>query len=183
MLNALCKQLFIRGLDSVRGGLFHLSCGDDRRFGDPDADLTGSMIVADDRFFRRALASGDIGIGESYMDGDWTSPDLVALIRLMLRNLAHVETSGGLARLATRLLGLLARRLRNNSEQGSRAHIRRHYDLGNDFFRLFLDARHLMYSSGFYQTPADSLEMAQEQKIDRICSKLELAPGDHVLEI
>src|SRR5262249_61460714 len=104
MLNALCKQLFIRGLDSVRGGLFHLRCGDDRRFGDPDADLTGSMIVADDRFFRRALASGDIGIGGSYMDGDGNSPDLVALIRLMLRNPRPLETSGGLSRLAPRPL-------------------------------------------------------------------------------
>ncbi len=183
MLNELYKKLFIRGLDSVRGGRFHLRCGDDFRFGDAGADLAGVMVVADDRFFRRALAEGDIGIGESYMDGDWTSPDLVSLIRLMLRNLAHVESSGGVVRLANRLAGLLARRLRDNSEQGSRAHIHRHYDLGNDFFRLFLDARHLMYSCGYYHTSADSLEAAQEQKIDRICRKLELAPGDHVLEI
>ena len=117
------------------------------------------------------------------MDGDWTSPDLVPLIRLMLRNLTHVESSGGIVRVANRLAGLLARRLRDNSETGSRSHIHRHYDLGNDFFRLFLDARHLMYSCGFYQSSADSLETAQEQKIDRICRKLELAPGDRVLEI
>ena len=125
-------------------------CGEDLRFGDPDADLAGSLIVVDDRLFRRALASGDIGIGESYMDGDWTSPDLVPLIRLMLRNLTHVESSGGIVRVANRLAGLLGRRLRDNSEPGSRAHIHRHYDLGNDFFRVFLDARHLMYSCGFY---------------------------------
>ena len=183
MLNALCKRLFIRGLDSVRGGIFHLECGGDLRFGAHDADLAGRMVVANDRFFRRALAAGDIGIGEAYMDGDWTSPDLVPLIRLMLRNLAHIESSGGAARLATRLAGLLARRLRDNSEHRSRAHIQRHYDLGNEFFRLFLDARHLMYSCGFYQTPADSLETAQEQKIDRICRKLDLSPADRLLEI
>ena len=75
MLNALSKRLFLRGLESVRGGVFRLSCGRDYRFGDPAGDLDATMVVADDRFFQRALASGDIGIGESYMDGDWTSPD------------------------------------------------------------------------------------------------------------
>src|SRR5262245_64392798 len=105
MLNELCKRLFIRGLDSVRGGTFHLWCGDEFRFGDPCGDLSGSMVVVNDRFFRRGLASGDIGIGESYMDGDWTSPDLVPLIRLMLRNLAHVESSGGPLRFTNRLAG------------------------------------------------------------------------------
>jgi cyclopropane-fatty-acyl-phospholipid synthase len=175
--------MFVRRLDSVRGGLFHLSSGGKLRFGDPNGDLEGTMVVLDDRFFRRALASGDIGIGESYMDGDWTSPDLVPLIRLMLRNLAHVESGGGTARFVNRLAGLVARRLRDNSVDGSRDHVRRHYDLGNDFFRLFLDSRHLMYSCGFYASPADSLETAQEQKIERICRKLDLSPGDHVLEI
>jgi cyclopropane-fatty-acyl-phospholipid synthase len=151
--------------------------------GDPPGDLAAPRVVAHDRFFRRALAYGDIGIGESYMDGDWTSPDLVSLIRLMLRNLAHVESSGGIVRLANRLAGLLARRLRDNSVDGSRDHIHRHYDLGNDFFRLFLDTHHLMYSCGFYESPTDSLEVAQEQKLDRICRKVDLSPGDHVLEI
>src|SRR5262249_61953827 len=121
--------------------------------------------------FRRALACGDVGTGESYMTGDWTSPDLVPLIRLMLRNLGRVESSGGVARIASRLAGLLARRLRVNSRHGSRDHVRRHYDLGNDFFRLFLDSRHLMYSCGFYASPDDSLEDAQEQKIDPIFRK------------
>jgi len=174
----------MRGLQSVRGGVFRLSCaGRDASFGDPAADLDATLVVADDRFFRRALAYGDIGIGESYMDGDWTSPDLVALIRLMLRNLSHVESSGGFVRLVNRLTGLAARRLRDNSVGGSRHHIHRHYDLGNDFFRLFLDARHMMYSCGFYEAADDTLEAAQEQKIDRICRKLELAPEDRVLEI
>lgn len=183
MLNDLCKKLFVRGLDTVHGGVLSLTCGAEHRFGDPSGDLDARIVVADDRFFFRALAYGDIGIGEAYMDGDWTSPDLVPLIRLMLRNLAHVESSGGFVRLATRAAGLLARRLRDNSVAGSRNHIHRHYDLGNDFFRLFLDGRHMMYSCGFYESPDDSLEAAQERKIDRICRKLELSSDDHVLEI
>jgi len=183
MLNDICKRLFLRGLDSVRGGVFRLSCGGDHQFGDPAGDLEAAMVVSNDRFFRRALAYGDIGIGESYVDGDWTSPDLVPLVRLMLRNLSHVESSGGVVRLVNRLAGLVARRLRDNSVVASRDHIHRHYDLGNEFFRLFLDTRHMMYSCGFYETAADTLEAAQEQKLDRVCRKLELSPADHLLEI
>jgi cyclopropane-fatty-acyl-phospholipid synthase len=183
MLNDICKRLFLRGLDSVRGGVFRLSCGGDHQFGDPAGDLEAAMVVSNDRFFRRALAYGDIGIGESYVDGDWTSPDLVPLVRLMLRNLSHVESSGGVVRLVNRLAGLVARRLRDNSVVASRDHIHRHYDLGNEFFRLFLDTRHMMYSCGFYETADDTLEAAQEQKLDRVCRKLELSPADHLLEI
>jgi cyclopropane-fatty-acyl-phospholipid synthase len=183
MIDRLSKSLFVRGLDTLKGGTFQLTAEQTQRFGDPAGDLRAVMHVADDRFFTRALAQGDIGIGESYMDGDWSSPDLVTLIRLMLRNMSHVESRGGPVRLVNRLAALVARRLRNNTVSGSRQHIHRHYDLGNEFFRLFLDRRHLMYSCGFYERAHDSLETAQEQKIDRICRKLDLGPDDHVLEI
>ena len=183
LIDRLAKSTFIRSLDTIRGGTLTLAAGATRRRGEATGDLHAVMTVGNDRFFTRALAGGDIGIGESYMDGDWTSPDLVALVRLMLRNLALVDESGGLVRAVHRACGLLARRMRDNTLRGSRAHVHRHYDLGNDFFRLFLDARHLMYSCGFYEHAHDSLEAAQEHKIDRICRKLDLGPGDHVLEI
>ncbi len=183
MIDRLSKSLFLRGLDTLRFGTFQLTAGATHRFGESAGDLHAVMQVANHRFFTRALAQGDIGIGESYMDGEWTSPDLVTLIRLMLRNLSHVESRGGLLRMVNRTAGLAARRWRDNSLSGSRDHIRRHYDLGNDFFRLFLDTRHLMYSCGFYERADDSLETAQEQKIDRICGKLDLTPDDHLLEI
>jgi cyclopropane-fatty-acyl-phospholipid synthase len=79
--------------------------------------------------------------------------------------------------------GGIARRLRDNSLAGSRRHIHRHYDLGNDFFRLFLDTDLLMYSCGYFESAHDSLETAQTQKVDRICRTLALSPSDHVLEI
>ena len=101
MIDRLSKSLFLRGLDTLKGGTFQLTAGQTQRFGDPAGDLRAVMHVADDRFFTRALAQGDIGIGESYMDGDWSSPDLVTLIRLMLRNMSHVESRGGLVRLST----------------------------------------------------------------------------------
>ena len=149
--------------------------GDPRRFGDPDGDLHASLAIASDRFYMRALADADIGFGESYMEGEWTSPDLVSLIRLMLRNMPVVEESGGLVRAVNSAVRLVARRLRDNTVSGSRKHIQRHYDLGNDFFRLFLDSKHLMYSCGLYRTPHDSLEKAQDNKLDQIGRKLDLS--------
>jgi cyclopropane-fatty-acyl-phospholipid synthase len=152
------------------------------RFGQP-SDLDAVLVVRDERFFRRALTGADIGIGESYMDGDWCTPDLVALGRLMLRNRSALSGRSPMAAALVGLAGALARRLRDNSRAGSRRHIRRHYDLGNEFFRLFLDSELMMYSCACFESPGDSLESAQVAKVDRICRMLDLQPGDHVLEI
>jgi cyclopropane-fatty-acyl-phospholipid synthase len=183
MINRLAKSIFLSALPRIQGGSLTVLGDETRRFGDHNGDLHASLAVASNRFYMRALADADIGFGESYMAGEWTSPDLVALIRLMLRNMALVEESGGLVRAVNSAVRLAARRLRDNSVDGSRQHIRQHYDLGNDFFRLFLDTKHLMYSSGFYRSPHDSLEKAQENKLDQIGRKLDLSADDHVLEI
>ncbi|MGE3278188.1 MAG: class I SAM-dependent methyltransferase, partial [Vicinamibacterales bacterium] len=76
-----------------------------------------------------------------------------------------------------------ARRLRDNSVAGSRRHIHHHYDLGNDFFQLFLDRDLRMYSCGYFRSEDDSLETAQAEKVDRACRQLNLGPEDHLLEI
>lgn len=175
--------MFISGLSGLRGGSLTLECPDGtHRFGDADG-LHASLVVRDDRFFFRALTGSDIGIGESFMDGDWTTPDLVPLARLMMRNRQTLNDQnfvvGGLRRLA----GGIARRLRDNSVAGSKRHIHQHYDLGNDFFRLFLDAELHMYSCGYFESADDSLETAQTQKVDRACRTLSLTPADRVLEI
>ena len=101
----------------------------------------------------------------------------------MLRNRRVLDGQNRFAGAARRLAGGLARRLRDNSLAGSRRHIRRHYDLGNDFFRLFLDTELFMYSCGYFESAADALEQAQVHKVDRICRALRLSPTDHVLEI
>lgn len=183
MLTQWSKNQFWAGLRGIRGGTLTLTCPDRTdQFGD-DGDLDATLVVQDERFFLRALTGSDTGIGESFMDGDWTTPDLVPLARLMLRNRSILESQGRITGALHRLAGGVARRLRDNSLAGSRQHIHHHYDLGNDFFRLFLDAELLMYSCGYFETAADSLETAQTQKIDRICRRLQLAPSDHVLEI
>ena len=177
------KTAFLASLRGLRVGTLALQCPDRTyRFGDDD-DLEATLVVHDERFFLRALTGSDIGIGESFMDGDWTTPDLVPLARLMLRNRRVLDGQSRVVGALHRLAGAIARRLRDNSLAGSRRHIGRHYDLGNDFFRLFLDAELLMYSCGYFESAADSLEIAQSQKIDRICRRLRLAPSDHVLEI
>ena len=191
MIDRLAKKLMLARLPDLQGGSLtvtnevgHAHYGSvretcDRRGREP---LDAAITIHNDRFYRRALLGSDIGVGESYVDGDWTTPDLVTLTRLMIRNLAMVEEQGGMTRRAIKLVGGLARRLRDNSLTGSRKHIREHYDLGNDFFRLFLDDQ-LMYSSAYYESGHETLEQAQQRKLDAICRKLALGPGDHVLEI
>ena len=183
MLRQWAKTAFLSGLDGVSGGTLAVVCpGRTYRFGAP-GDLGATLAVHDERFFLRAITGGDIGLGESFMDGDWTTPDLVRLVRLMLRNRRALDAPHRIAGAVHRLAGGLARRLRDNSVAGSRRHIHRHYDLGNEFFRLFLDPELLMYSCGYFGSPADTLEQAQVRKVDRICRALRLSPADQVLEI
>jgi cyclopropane-fatty-acyl-phospholipid synthase len=190
IIDRLAKRVLLSRLPDVRGGTLTVQNGSRiARYGSevtvaaPAIDsVDATIVVQDDRFFRRALLGSDVGIGESYMDGHWTTPDLVTLTRLMIRNVAVLERQAGIGRSIIRFAGGLARRLRDNSLTGSRQHIREHYDLGNDFFRLFLDDS-LMYSSAYYETGRESLEQAQQKKLEGICRKLALGPGDHVLEI
>jgi cyclopropane-fatty-acyl-phospholipid synthase len=135
-----------------------------------------------ERFFSRALLGGDTAIGEAYMDADWSTPDLVSLMRLAVRNLAQLEKSNSFFSSLSRFADRLRHLLRTNTVEGSRRNIHAHYDLSNEFFKLFLDQR-MVYSCAWYETAGDSLETAQVQKLDRICRKLELHPHDRVLEI
>jgi len=177
------KTAFLSALSGTSGGTLTVTCPDRTyRFGE-HGELNATLAVHDERFFLRALTGSDIGIGESFMDGDWTTPDLVPLVRLMLRNRRLLEGQSRVMGALHTLAGGVARRLRDNSLAGSRRHIHQHYDLGNDFFRLFLDADLLMYSCGYFSAADDSLEDAQARKVDRICRALQLSPGDHVLEI
>ncbi|MCX6633339.1 MAG: cyclopropane-fatty-acyl-phospholipid synthase [Candidatus Solibacter sp.] len=177
------KKLFLRMMEGLEGGSLELVCADRTyRFGDPLAALHAQLVVHRECFFSRALLGGDMGMGEAYMDGDWSSPDLVTLVRLAVRNLARLETTNGIFSALARMADTVRHRLKSNTLTGSRKNIHAHYDLSNQFFQLFLD-RAMMYSCAWYETAGDSLETAQRQKLDRICRKLDLGPEDHVLEI
>ena len=175
----LAKTLFLKSLEGLSVGSLELILGGEAwQFGDASSSLRAQIFVHDESFFRRAVLGGDMAIGEAWMDGAWTSPDLVSVVRLAVRNLPAVENRNALSRAVDRVRHML----RDNSITGSRKNIEAHYDLSNDFFRLFLDPS-MMYSCAFYEQESDSLERAQFQKLDRICRKLQLSPGDHVLEI
>jgi len=169
-------------LEKLRGGLLEIRLPGGARmlFGDGEAAVT--LQIHDEAVFARVLARGDIGLAEAYLDGQWDSPDVAGLLALLARN------RGGLA---TAIYGswrqLLSARLRHwlngNSRAGSKRNIMSHYDLGNEFYRLWLDAS-MSYSSAIFRPEDDgSLPAAQHAKYRRILDRLQAARGDHVLEI
>ena len=139
--------------------------------------------MRDGRFYLDVAVGGSVGAGESFMAGRWTTDGLVALVRILVRNNSVLQgLEGGLARLSAPVLRL-AHRLRDNSLDRSRDNIARALRTSaNDFYRLFLDPT-LSYSCAVFERPDQDLEAAQLAKIDRICRKLDLGNGDHLLEI
>ena len=133
------------------------------------------------RALRRLVMGGDIGFGEAYIAGDWTSPDLVGVVRLAARNATTMERA-----ISGWRLGRAIERLRHlgraNSRRGSRRNIMAHYDLGNDFYFRWLDGA-MQYSAALYAEAFDTLETAQQHKLARISELLRLAGGESVLEI
>jgi len=179
----IAKNIFLKTLAGLRVGSLELVCPEATyRFGGRDDSPHAVVAVHDDRFFLSALLAGDIGIGEAYMDSNWSTPDLVAVVRLAVRNLDQLENSNRFFTAFRRMTDFLAHCRNRNSQSGSRRNIAYHYDLGNDLYRLFLDSN-LAYSCAYYEHAEDSLEQAQIKKFDRICRKLQLGPHDHVLEI
>ncbi|MBN2578930.1 MAG: class I SAM-dependent methyltransferase [Pirellulales bacterium] len=138
--------------------------------------------VRDPRFYRRVAFGGSLGAAEAYIDGLWNCDDLVGLVRILCRDLAVLE---GLETGWARLLGpwrRLRHRLRRNTLAGSRRNIAAHYDLGDDFFRLFLDET-MAYSCAFFPRPESSLHEASLAKFEMICRKLKLQSADRLLDV
>ena len=146
-------------------------------FGPAAAPLVATVRVHD-RSFWRALLAGSRPIAAAYAAGAWESDDLVTLVRIGAREMPRLDRW---RRPLAPLRNLLSR-VPRNTRAGARRHIAAHYDLGNDLFRLFLDES-MTYSCAVFERPGASLREAQEDKLDRVCRKLELGPDDHVLEI
>ncbi|MEM7246387.1 MAG: cyclopropane-fatty-acyl-phospholipid synthase family protein [Acidobacteriota bacterium] len=156
----------------------------DRRdvFGTTGSDLQAEIVVHDPRFYTALAFRGSVGAGEAHAQGWWDSDDLVTVIRLCVRNRALLEgIDSGLARIAGPFLRAY-HSLRSNTKEGSRKNIAAHYDLGNDFFELFLDDT-MTYSCGIFADETTTLREASVAKLDRACRKLQLRPDDHLLEI
>ena len=183
ILYRLARGLVLKSLAQVRQGrLIFIDCDDRLEFGEPGSGLTTTVRVQHHDFYRRVAFGGTIAAGETYRDGLWNCSDLLALVRIMVRNQgAQQQLEGGLARLAVPLQRLL-HRLKDNTRSGSRRNIAAHYDLGNDFYQLFLDQT-MAYSCGIFERNNSTLEEASTAKFDRICRKLGLITGMKVLEI
>ncbi|MEO7433486.1 MAG: cyclopropane-fatty-acyl-phospholipid synthase family protein [Dokdonella sp.] len=148
----------------------------------PEDTLNARIRVRDPAFYRMTALNGSVGAGEAFMDGLWDCDDLVSLIRVLVRNRDHLDAmETGLARIGGSVMKAL-HAVARNTQAGSRRNIAAHYDLGNDFFKLFLDDN-MMYSSALYDNDDESLDVASTRKLDRICRKLALGPNDHVVEI
>lgn len=141
----------------------------------------GELHIRDAAAAWRMILNGEMGAGEGYMDGQWTSPDLPALLKLAALNRDALALNRWV-QLPLRLPQLVAHRARRNTLRQSAANIRAHYDLGNDFYRLFLDET-LTYSSAVFATPDQSLADAQRNKYRIIAERAGLERGMHVLEI
>jgi len=140
------------------------------------------LVIHNHSTWRDLLTGGSIGAAEAYVAGDWSSPNLVYLLRFFSRNIDLMNRFEDRFSWVTKptLKGL--HWLNRNTPEGSRKNISAHYDLGNDLFELFLDPS-LMYSSAIYQAPESTLDEASAYKLNVICRKLELKPSDQVLEI
>ena len=150
--------------------------------GDSDNLPLATFEVLDSACWRAIATGGALGAAESFMDGQWRSPDLAGLLRLMLRNEAVVEGLGGPLSALGSIPRWMGHALRRNTRSGSRRNISAHYDVGNDFFQLFLDPT-MLYSCAYFPSEDASLEQASIAKLDRLCEMLQLKPGLRVLEI
>jgi cyclopropane-fatty-acyl-phospholipid synthase len=167
---------------AVGGLTVVLPDGRRRLFGDPASELRGEIRFHDEAVARRILLHGETGFGEAYMDGQWSSPDLVALIELAALNRSALGLAEGWWRAPLEIPRKLAHRARRNSPAQARRNIAAHYDLGNQFYRLFLDET-MTYSSAVFESPDQSLADAQRAKYRRIAEGAGLQAGMHVLEI
>jgi cyclopropane-fatty-acyl-phospholipid synthase len=131
------------------------------------------------RFLWRLLASGDVGFAESYMAGEWSTPDLHALLELISAGCADNPRAW---MVPSRIVRRIRHVLNRNTRRGSRRNIAAHYDLGNEFYLHWLDAG-MSYSSGLFNAPAQTLEQAQDAKLDRVIELLQLNGGERILEI
>jgi cyclopropane-fatty-acyl-phospholipid synthase len=182
------ETLLFRVLNQLPKGQLRMELHDGQTvfFGSGN-EVKALVRVKNPVFFTKCVLYGDIGFAESYLDGDWTTDSIANIVSWFIINIDQnaVLAGKGLRKYASnafRFVNRIYHRSRKNTIEGSRKNISAHYDLGNDFYSLFLD-KSMTYSSAIFQTPDQSLEEAQFEKYDRLCRTLSLKPEDKVLEI
>jgi cyclopropane-fatty-acyl-phospholipid synthase len=185
---SLYEAILLRIFDKMPYGRLQLELPDGRKifFGNGEGQRA-SVRVSNNIFFTKCVLYGDVGFAESYIDGDWNTDSIADVVGWFILNIdqCSVLTGKGLRKYVSNMLRFgnkLYHTTRRNTIDGSRRNISEHYDLGNDFYSLFLDDT-MTYSSGIFRTSDTSLEAAQAEKYDRLCRNLELKSTDHLLEI
>mgnify|MGYP005754493437 CR=1 FL=1 len=181
-LDQFARRLVIRALQRFPLGSISIQDPDGQTTvlgqGEPEAHLH----IRDWRTYRMMVTGGALGAAEAYMEGFWQSEDLVAVVRYFAANIEPMRSLESISSKVSRPLLRVLHHFNRNSLQGSRRNIAAHYDLGNDFFSLFLD-RQMMYSSAIYPRAEADLDEAAVHKLDVVCRKLGLGPEHHLLEI
>ncbi len=170
-------------LSRLRKGRLDFTFPDGRtfRFQGDEPGPRGEVIVLNPDFVRRVLAHGDIGFAEAFMAGDFETPSLADVLEYFTVNFDDAGELG-VGRFLSTLTNRVRRAFRANTRRGSKRNILAHYDLGNAFYRLWLDAT-MTYSSAVFATPDQPLESAQQEKYRALARAINLKPGQRVLEI
>ncbi len=178
-----CARMVDRQLQRIQNGhlAVQLPDGTTRDYGDDSPPQT--IRVKRHSFFTRLVLAGNIGLGEAWTEGDWDSDNLTGVLELFIHNIAELKASGLTAGIAKRLQHLLQHAQNRNTHEGSRRNIHAHYDLGNDFYRTFLDNETMLYSSAIFDDLSEPLPDAQRRKIHRLIELADIKPDHHVLEI
>ena len=181
-MNHLYKKIIHQRLSQIKDAHIIISDGKSiNKYGKP-GNLSAKINILDTVFYKNIILGGTIGASESFIRGEWSSPNLTNVIRVLARNTEAQDKLENLFTLLSQPFLKVMHKLNENSVRGSKKNISRHYDLSNDFFSLFLD-KNMMYSSAIYKSRKTSLDDASTNKLDVICKKLNLKKTDHVIEI
>ena len=177
------KRILFKKLKGLKTGELTIIDGSEIHvFGIPKSELKATLTVSSQEFYVFLGSGGTNGAAEAFTAGYWSADNLVELIQIIIRNKKTMEgLESGLARLTNPITKII-HRLRQNTLKGSKSNILAHYDLSNDFYKLWLDST-MTYSSGIFLNKKSSMLDASVEKLDRLCRKLNLNSSDHVLEI
>ena len=183
LLSAVFKKIILKKFKNLQFGYIHLTDGaESYSYGDNSSEMKVEMEILSSEFYVFLGSGGLLGVTEAYTAGYWRADDIVTLIRLIIKNSKVMEKlDSGWAKLI-RPLNTYIHRKRQNTLSGSKENILAHYDLSNDFYKLWLDES-MTYSCGVFENDKSTLNEASIEKLDRICRKLDLKPNDDILEI
>ena len=182
ILHRIARALVFRQLKKIDTGYISIQEGNKKFSFGKKGNLSAHITVHDPRFYGALAFGGSIGVSEAFMQKFWSVNDLTKLIRIMAINQNAMDQLESLFNVFLKPILRCLHYLNQNSVKGSRINISKHYDLGNDFFSLFLDST-MMYSSAVFKNPQDSLYQGSMHKLEMICQGLELNAQDHVIEI